>query len=74
LWVNTVVIVGYIIFITKKNAQKMFQACAHTQRNSGHMIFFFFGMQGDSGGKVNIFGGDSIGHCEKKIKKKKICV
>jgi hypothetical protein len=23
-------------------------------------------IQGDSGGKVNILGGDSIGHCEKK--------
>jgi hypothetical protein len=23
-------------------------------------------IQGDSGGKVNTFGGDSIGHCEKK--------
>jgi hypothetical protein len=23
-------------------------------------------MQGDSRGKVNIFGGDSIGHCEGK--------
>jgi hypothetical protein len=23
-------------------------------------------VQGDSGGKVNIFGGDSIGYCEKK--------
>ena len=23
-------------------------------------------IQGDSGGKVNIFGGDSIGHCERK--------
>ena len=26
-------------------------------------------IQGDSGGKVNIFGGDSIGHCEKR----KVC-
>jgi hypothetical protein len=24
-------------------------------------------IQGDSGGKVNILGGDSIGHCEKKV-------
>ena len=24
-------------------------------------------IQGDSGRKVNIFGGDSIGHCEKKV-------
>ena len=24
-------------------------------------------IQGDSGGKVNILGGDSIGHCEKII-------
>jgi hypothetical protein len=24
-------------------------------------------MQGDSGGKVNILEGNSIGHCEKKI-------
>jgi hypothetical protein len=23
-------------------------------------------IQGDSGGKVNILGGNSIGHCEKK--------
>jgi hypothetical protein len=23
-------------------------------------------IQGDSGGKVNILGGDSIGHCEEK--------
>jgi hypothetical protein len=27
-------------------------------------------MQGDSGGKVSIFGGDRIGHCEKKISNK----
>jgi hypothetical protein len=25
------------------------------------------GIQGDSGGKVTILGGDSIGHCEKKV-------
>jgi hypothetical protein len=24
-------------------------------------------IQGDSGGRVNILGGDSIRHCEKKI-------
>jgi len=24
-------------------------------------------IQGDSGGKVNILGGDSIGHCEIKV-------
>ena len=24
-------------------------------------------IQGDSGGKVNILVGDSIGHCEKKL-------
>jgi hypothetical protein len=23
-------------------------------------------IQGDSGGKINILGGDEIGHCEKK--------
>jgi hypothetical protein len=26
-----------------------------------------FNIQGDSGGKVNIFGGDSTDHCEKEI-------
>jgi len=25
-------------------------------------------IQGDSGGKVNIFGGESLGHCEKMFK------
>jgi hypothetical protein len=34
---------------------------------------FFDTIQGDSGGKVNILGGDSIGHCEKKVYVK-ICV
>jgi hypothetical protein len=24
-------------------------------------------LQGDSGGKANILGGDSISHCEKKV-------
>jgi hypothetical protein len=26
-----------------------------------------FSIQGDSGGKVNILGGDSIGHCETEV-------
>jgi hypothetical protein len=26
----------------------------------------YIALQGDSGRKVNILGGDSIGHCEKK--------
>jgi hypothetical protein len=25
------------------------------------------GIQGDSGGKVNVLGGDSTGHCEVKV-------
>jgi hypothetical protein len=24
-------------------------------------------LQGDSGGKINILGGDSVGNCEKKV-------
>jgi hypothetical protein len=28
-----------------------------------------YAIQGDSGGNVNIFGGDSIDHCQKKIHK-----
>jgi hypothetical protein len=27
---------------------------------------FVLQIQGDSGGKVNILGGDSIGHCQEK--------
>jgi hypothetical protein len=30
-------------------------------------IYNIYRIQGDSGGKVNILGNDSIGHCEKKI-------
>ena len=29
-------------------------------------IFLEHNVQGDSGGNVNILGGDSIGHCEEK--------
>jgi hypothetical protein len=35
--------------------------CSHT--STDHVIKE---VQGDSGGKVNIFGGDSTGRCEKE--------
>jgi hypothetical protein len=31
-----------------------------------HENIFLSCIQGDSGGKIQVLGGDSIGHCEKK--------
>jgi hypothetical protein len=31
-------------------------------------------VQGDSGGEINILGGDSIGHCEIKCSYGHVCV
>jgi hypothetical protein len=32
-----------------------------------YKYLYFNGIQGDSGGKVNILGGDSTGHCDLKV-------
>ena len=37
--------------------------------NVAGAIYNIYRIQGDSGGKVNILGNDSVGHCEKKVHK-----
>ena len=46
-------------------AFKILNADPHMQRKE-NMGDFFDIIQGDSGGKANILGGDSMGHCEVK--------
>jgi hypothetical protein len=46
--------------------------CYENKGKEQNMGEFFDTMQGDSGGKVSILGGDSIGHCVKKESYKQV--
>jgi hypothetical protein len=40
----------------------------------GSILEYMQDIQGDSGGKASILGGDSIGHCEKKKVHMNMCL
>jgi len=56
-------------FTVVPSLKAYFKSC---QRTNAHVISLHFplevtrNIQGDSGGKVNVLGSDTIGHCEKE--------